>query len=75
MWNHQLKNPKFRRIDGEPPDPRYTETPGVLWDALAPYDPTLRKIFEANHNPADWGGLGSTPEWLARFARTPGEGH
>jgi hypothetical protein len=68
MWNHQVKNAKFRRIDGEKPDPRYAETPGVLWDALAPYDATLKKIFEANHNPSDWGGLSSTAEWLARFA-------
>ena len=70
MWNHEVKNAKFQRIDGEKPDPSYAATPGVLWSALAPYDPTLRKIFEANHNPSDWGGLGSTPEWLARFART-----
>jgi hypothetical protein len=40
----------------------------VLWTALAPYDATLRKVFEANHDPAGWGGLSSTPQWLARFA-------
>ena len=28
----------------------------------------LRKVFEANHNPASWGGLGATPQYLARFA-------
>ena len=71
MWNKQIKNAKFQRIDGGEPDPRWTNSPGVLWAALAPYDPTLRKIFEANHNPSGWGGLSSTPEWLARFARTP----
>jgi hypothetical protein len=35
---------------------------------LAPYDPTLRKIFEANFNPDDWGGLW-TPEWILRFSQ------
>jgi hypothetical protein len=71
MWNGQIKNAQFRRIDGEPPDPNYAKTPGVLWDALAPYDPTLRKIFEANNDPSGWGGMSSTPEWLARFAPPP----
>jgi hypothetical protein len=23
------------------------------------------QVFEANHDPASWGGLGSTPEWIA----------
>ena len=39
----------------------------MLWAALAPYDPTLRKIFEANFNPAGWGGLCARREWVARF--------
>jgi hypothetical protein len=38
----------------------------VLWEALVPYDETLRKIFEANHDPASWGGLAATPRYLAR---------
>jgi hypothetical protein len=67
MWNHEVKNAKFNRIDGGRPAQRWTETPGVLWDALAPYDPTLRKLFEANLNPGDWSGMGSTPAWVARF--------
>ena len=66
MWNHQVKNAKFRRIDGEPPDPNYPNTPGVLWDALAPYDATLWKIFIADYNPGSWGGMGA-PEWVVRF--------
>ena len=61
---------KFQRIDGEKPDPRWENAPGELWPALAPYDPTLREIFEANHDPGGWGGLSSTPEWVARYGRT-----
>ena len=34
-----------------------------------PYDETLRTIFEANHNPASWGGLSTTPWYLARMER------
>lgn len=66
MWNHQIEGAKFQRIDGGEPDPRWKNSPGVLWQALVPYDETLRKIFEVNHNPASWGGLSSTPEYLAR---------
>ena len=67
MWNKEIKNAKFQRIDGGKPAQRWTNSPGTLWDALAPYDPTLRKIFEANNNPGDWGGMSTTPEWIARF--------
>ena len=66
MWNRKIKSAKFRRIDGGKPDPRWPKTPGVLWSALAPYDPTLRKIFEANFDPDGWGGL-RTPAWVVRF--------
>jgi len=69
MWNHQVEHAKFQRIDGEPPDPHYQ--PGDLWDALAPYDPMLWKVFVANFNPGSWGGMG-TPEWVARFGPKPG---
>jgi hypothetical protein len=68
MWNKQVPGAKFQRIDGGEPDNRWAKTPGVLWTALTPYDPTLRKVFEANHAPAGWGGLSSTPQHLARFA-------
>ena len=65
----RLKNPEFQRIDGEKPAARVP--PGLLWTALAPYDPTLRKIFEAEAtaDPASWEGLGfvATPAWVARF--------
>jgi len=71
MWNRQVQGAKFRRIDGGAPDKRWAKTPGVLWSALAPYDPVLREVFEANHDPAGWGGLGGTPEWLVRRAATP----
>jgi hypothetical protein len=66
MWNHQIKGAKFQMINGGRPDPRWPNDPGVLWDALTPYDPTLRAIFLANFDPGDWGGL-STPEWVLRF--------
>jgi len=67
MWNHQVQHAKFQRIDGGKPDPHWADSPGVLWEGFAPYDPTLRKIFEANNDPGDWGGMSSTPEWVARF--------
>ena len=68
MWNQQISGAKFRRIDGGTPDPRWQNSPGVLWDALVPYDETLRKIFVANHHPGDWGGLSATP-WFLALAR------
>lgn len=68
MWNQQIQNARFQRIDGGEPDPRWKNSPGVLWDALLPYDETLRKIFVANHNPGDWGGLSATPWYLALAA-------
>ena len=68
MWNQQVKAAKFQRIDGGQPDPRWKNSPGRLWTALAPYDQTLRKVFLANHNPASWGGLALTPWFLSREA-------
>jgi hypothetical protein len=68
MWNRELKGAKFQRIDGGTPDKRWARSPGVLWTALVPYDETLRKVFEANHDPAGWGGLSATPWYLLRFA-------
>ncbi len=65
MWNQQVTDAKFQRIDGGRPDPRWKNSPGVLWTALVPYDQTLRKIFLANHNPSGWGGLSATPWFLA----------
>jgi len=69
MWNHQVKAPRFQRIDGGPPDPRWANSSGVLWTALVPYDETLRRIFVANHDPGSWSGLGSTPWFLSLAAR------
>ncbi len=69
MWDKQVQGAKFQRIDGGAVDNRWKNSPGVLWTALVPYDPTLRKIFEANHNPASWGGMASTPKYLAWLAR------
>ncbi len=66
MWNQQIVNAKFQRIDGGKPDPRWNGSPGVLWTALAPHDDTLRKVFEANHKPDTWGGLAVTPWYLSR---------
>jgi hypothetical protein len=67
MWNGKTDGAKFRRIDGGEPDDRWKDSPGVLWTALAPYDETLRKIFETNHNPSGWGGLSATPWYVARM--------
>ncbi len=69
MWNQQISGAKFQRIDGGKPDPRWPNSPGVLWGALIPYNKTLRKIFIANHRPDSWGGLRATPWFLARAAR------
>ncbi len=66
MWNQQVKDARFQRIDGGQPDERWKNGPGVLWSALIPYDETLRKIFLANNNPADWGAIAGTPWFLAR---------
>ena len=73
MWNKQVKNAKFQMIDGGKPDPRWPDEPGELWEALAPFDPTLREIFIANYNPGGWGGLW-TPEWVLRFSGKSGAG-
>lgn len=35
------------------------------WVALAPYDATIRKIFEDTHKPDSWGGMKLTPWYLA----------
>ena len=66
MWNRQVQGAKFQRIDGGQPDPRWKNSPGVLWTALVPHDDVLRKVFEANHRPDAWGGLATTPWYLAR---------
>ncbi len=68
MWNRQVQGAKFQRIDGGQPDPRWKNSPGVLWEALIPYDETLRKIFVANHRPDTWGGLSATPWFLSLAA-------
>jgi hypothetical protein len=68
MWNRQVQAAKFQRIDGGQPDPRWKNSPGVLWEALIPYDETLRKIFVANHRPDIWGGLSATPWFLSLAA-------
>lgn len=65
MWNQKIEGARFQRIDGEQPDPRWKNSPGLLWEALVPYDETLRKIFIANHNPSGWGGLAETPWYLS----------
>lgn len=65
MWNQQIEKAQFRRIDGEQPDPRWKNSPGLLWAALVPYDSTLRKLFIANNAPESWGGLASTPWFLS----------
>jgi hypothetical protein len=71
MWNKEVKGAKFQRIDGGQPDTRWKDSPGVLWSALIPYDEKLQRVFEANHNPAGWGGLGATPWYLSLGADEP----
>lgn len=65
MWNQRVEGAQFQRIDGGQPDPRWKNSPGLLWESLVPYDETLRKIFIANHDPSGWGGLSTTPWFLA----------
>jgi hypothetical protein len=65
MWNKKMEVAAFQRMDGGDPDPRWKDTPGVLWSALIPYDETLRKVFVASHKPASWGGLAETPWFLS----------
>ncbi len=68
MWNQKIEGAKFQCIDGGAADPRWRDTPGVLWTALAPHDETLRKIFLANFQPATWSGLATTPWAVSRQA-------
>ncbi len=65
MWNQKVEGAAFQRIDGGEVDPRWKDSPGVLWTALTPYDETLRKVFLANHKPGSWGGMGTTPWFLS----------
>jgi hypothetical protein len=65
MWNKKMEGAAFQRMDGGAADPRWKDTPGVLWTALTPYDETLRKVFLASHKPASWGGLAATPWFLS----------
>ncbi len=69
MWNQKVEGARFGRIDGGAPDPRWKDSPGVLWTALLPYDAALRRIFVANHDPASWGGIAATPWYLAEGSR------
>jgi hypothetical protein len=66
MWNQKVSGAQFQRIDGGQPDPRWKDSPGVLWTSLIPYDTTLKRIFLANHNPESWGGLATTPWYLSQ---------
>ena len=65
MWNHKVEGAQFQRIDGGEAVEPWKKSPGVLWTALLPYDAQLRAAFEANHNPASWGGLSITPLYVA----------
>jgi hypothetical protein len=66
MWDQKVDDAKFQCIDGGAANPRWPDTPGVLWTSLAPYDDTLRKIFVANFKPARWGGIEATPWALSQ---------
>ena len=65
MWNQRVSGARFQSIDGSKPDPRWKDSPGLLWTALVPYDITLRKIFLANNQPDAWAGLIATPWFLS----------
>ena len=65
MWNQKETGAAFQRIDGGEVDVRWKHSPGLLWESLLPYDATLRRVFVANHRPDSWGGLASTPWFLA----------
>jgi len=72
MWNQQIKKAGFRRIDGASEYQRWPRmypgsNHGLLWTALVPYDPMLRRIFEANNQPGNWVGVTATPQHLVRF--------
>jgi hypothetical protein len=71
MWNQTVNGAKFKRIDGGEVDARWKNSPGLLWDALLPYDATLRRVFMANHKPDSWGGLAATP-WFLALSKTRG---
>ena len=69
MWNHKINGRSFSASTAVARTRAGENSPGVLWVALVPYDETLRTIFEANHNPANWGGLSTTPWYLTRMER------
>jgi len=73
MWNQKVEGEHFGMIDGGKADPRWANSPGVLWTALLPYDPTLRKVFETNHKPDGWGGLSLTPWYLGPTGSASGK--
>jgi len=64
MWNHEVSTAKFQRIDGGPVDARWKNSPGALWSALIPYDPTLKRVFEKTFDPASWSGIAATPRYI-----------
>jgi hypothetical protein len=66
MWNQALTGAKFQRIDGGQPDPRWPDSPGVLWTALVSYDAALKKVWMANHDPSSWAGMETAPWFLAK---------
>ncbi len=51
MWNHKISGARFQRIDGGTPDPRWRNSPGVLWQALVSYDETLRRSSRPTTTP------------------------
>jgi hypothetical protein len=72
MWNQKIQGAKFASIDAGLTDARWKDSPGVLWVPLVLYDDTLRQIFEANHKPDSWSGMGRTPWYVAlRLGKLP----
>ena len=73
MWNKQVKNAKFQRIDGEQARPAWARRRGC---SGTPWRPMTRRCGRSSWptiDPGSWGGM-DTPEWVARFGPRAGAG-
>ena len=71
MWNQQIKNAKFQRIDGGKPEPRWTNSPGCSGPPWRPMTRRCGKSLKPTIIRAIGAALTATPEWVARFGRSP----
>ena len=58
MWNGQVQGARFQRIDGGQPDPRWKDSPGVLWTALVHHDDRLREGLRGQPQAGQLGRFG-----------------